>query len=149
MKHLLIQGHSAATARYLFKKHPLCICTVHSHCYLYIMNSPLLYTVNPPTIWPFNLIHPFSKTQQAVQKHLAQDYDTKKLRHRQLADYYQYHCNDLTAITNQLARQLTLAKEGQRLVDYFRTDKRSTRVNALEKSRLLKESYFLTLRILK
>ncbi|XP_071801140.1 telomerase protein component 1-like isoform X2 [Asterias amurensis] len=76
---------------------------------------------------------------KAVQKHLTQDYDTKKLRHRQLANYYQYHCNDLTAITNQLARQLTLAKEGQRLVDYFRTDKRSTRVNALEKSRLLKE----------
>ena len=84
----------------------------------------------------------FCLISKAVQKQLTEHYDTKILRHRQLADYYQYHCNDLTAVTNQLAHQLTLAKEGQRLVDFFRTDIRSTRVNAIERSRLLKVNYF-------
>ncbi|XP_038078830.1 telomerase protein component 1-like [Patiria miniata] len=76
---------------------------------------------------------------KAVQKRLMENDDLRRLRHRQLADYYQYHCHDLMAVTNQLARQLAQAKEGQRLVNFFRTDKRSTSVNKIEKSRLLKE----------
>ncbi|XP_022081872.1 telomerase protein component 1-like [Acanthaster planci] len=76
---------------------------------------------------------------KAVQKRLSEDYDLKKKCHRELADYYQYHCHDEAAVISQLARQLTQAREGQRLVGFFRTDKRSTHVNKIERSRLLKE----------
>ncbi|ELU17597.1 hypothetical protein CAPTEDRAFT_207904 [Capitella teleta] len=63
--------------------------------------------------------------QLAVKENVLKNDDDENNTHSALADFYQQHCKDDAYITQDLPEHLHRAAMKQRLVDFYRKDKRS------------------------
>lgn len=74
-----------------------------------------------------------------VKERFLADDSIKQSYHSKLAESFSKFCSDDSRIADELPVQLKAAKEFQKLVDFFRKDPRSIRVNKVMKSYHLRE----------
>ncbi|XP_077977671.1 TPR repeat-containing protein DDB_G0287407-like [Glandiceps talaboti] len=76
---------------------------------------------------------------KAVESKWVTDEEGKKKFHLNLADFYQYHSDDMNAVVRELPYQLQQAKSIQRFLDFLRKDERSLKINVGDKSRYMRQ----------
>ena len=74
-----------------------------------------------------------------VKERFLADDSIKQSYHSKLAKSFSKYCNDDSRVAEELPVQLKAAKEFQKLVEFFRKDPRSMRVNQIMKSYYLRE----------
>lgn len=78
---------------------------------------------------------------QAVRKQWLSNEDTYIKHHRSLADYFQYHCDDVHVLAREAAYHINRSKDGKRLLDFIKRDERSRYIDRISISRYVKVSF--------
>ncbi|PIK44801.1 hypothetical protein BSL78_18344 [Apostichopus japonicus] len=76
---------------------------------------------------------------KAVRKQWLSNEDTFIKHHRSLADYFQYHCDDVHVLAREAAYHINRSKDGKRLLDFIKRDERSRYIDRISISRYVKE----------
>ena len=73
-----------------------------------------------------------------MQELLAKDQSALQAYRTKLAEFFMNHCTDEATVILEVPYQLTQARQVQKLIDFFRKDKRGAKVNFMQRSTFLK-----------
>ncbi|KAL8599183.1 hypothetical protein ACOMHN_007899 [Nucella lapillus] len=113
----------------------------------------------PPLYWAQarRILKPYSRTLQsaadtteyftfvheamwkAVRQCMDSAQENRQVWHKQLADFYQYACDDKVLRINHLPRQLQMAGCNARLVEFVRRDQHASYLPGFQRSQLLRD----------